>query len=170
MRRADKNLHLPPGDSAGARHAGPESIDTKRHRPRHAPAVERKADKMIAKLREYHRLGSECNLLAPRSEWREFADEQAISPNTMRKARALARQYTKRELAELCRLRKPDGIPSHFGYIPYFLTVHPKNKRRNIQRQAAERGWTAPELKKAARSAVKKLEKTPESAPKARRR
>ena len=64
----------------------------------------------------------------------------------MRKARAFARGYTARELDELCRLRKPDGIPFHFGYIPYFLTVHPKKERQKIQRQAAERGWTAPEL------------------------
>jgi len=112
----------------------------------HDPAVQRKADEMIAKLREYHRLGQECNLLPTRRERREFADQQAISQTTIRKVRAFAREYTAKELDELCRLRKPDGMPFHFGYIPYFLCVHRKTERQRIQRKAAEAGWTAPEV------------------------
>lgn len=124
-----------------------------RRRPQtpHDPAVRRKADEMIAKLREYHRLGQECNLLPTRKERREFADQHAISQTTIRKVRALAREYTSTELDELCRLRKPDGMPFHFGYIPYFLCVHAKKQRQKLQRQAAENGWTAPEVHAAIR-------------------
>lgn len=118
----------------------------KRPQTPHDPAVQRKADEMIARLREYHRLGLECNLLPTRKERREFADRQAISQTTIRKVRAFAREYTARELDELCRLRKPDGMPFHFGYIPYFLCVHAKKDRQKIQRQAAENGCTAPEV------------------------
>lgn len=123
----------------------------KRPQTPHDPAVQRKADEMISRLREYHRLGQECNLLATRKERREFADQQAISHTTIRKVRAFAREYTSRELDELCRLRKPDGMPFHFGYIPYFLCVHAKRQRQNLQRQAAKNGWTAPEVHTAIR-------------------
>lgn len=118
----------------------------KRPQTPHDPAVQRKADEMIAKLREYHRLGQECNLLPTRKERREFADQQAISQTTIRKLRSFAREYTAKELDELCRLRKPDGMPFHSGYIPYFLCVHRKTERQRIQRKAAEAGWTAPEV------------------------
>lgn len=118
----------------------------KRPQTPHDPAVQRKADEMIAKLREYHRLGQECNLLPTRKERREFADQQAISQTTIRKVRSFAREYTAKELDELCRLRKPDGMPFHFGYIPYFLCAHAKKDRQKIQRQAAKNGWTAPEV------------------------
>jgi hypothetical protein len=37
-------------------------------------------------------------------------------------------------------------MPFHFGYIPYFLCCHAKKQRQKIQRQAAEAGWTAPEV------------------------
>ena len=123
----------------------------KRPQTPHDPAVQRKADEMIAKLREYHRLGLECNLLPTRKERREFADQQAISQTTIRKVRAFAREYTSPELDELCRLRKPDGMPFHFGYIPYFLCCHGKKERQKLQRQAAENGWTAPEVHAAIR-------------------
>ncbi|NLF68735.1 MAG: hypothetical protein GX575_06725 [Candidatus Anammoximicrobium sp.] len=118
----------------------------KRPQTPHDPAVQRKADEMISRLREYHRLGLECNLLPTRKERREFADQHAISQTTIRKVRALAREYTSTELDELCRLRKPDRMPFHFGYIPYFLCCHGKKERQKLQRQAAENGWTAPEV------------------------
>jgi hypothetical protein len=123
----------------------------KRPQTPHDPAVQRKADEMIAKLREYHRLGQECNLLPTRKERREFADQQAISQTTIRKVRAFAREYTAKELDELCRLRKPDGMPFHFGYIPYLLCCHGKKDRQRLQRIAAENGWTAPEVHTAIR-------------------
>ena len=37
-------------------------------------------------------------------------------------------------------------MPLNWAYVPYLLTVKDKQKRAEFQKQAAKKGWTAPEL------------------------
>lgn len=113
---------------------------------RHNSAViEAKAKQIIAKLRQYHRLGQTSDPAKIKSTV-DLAVEYGIGVNTAFKARAFARLYTQRELNALCGLRRPDDLPLNWAYVPYLLTVKDKRQRAQFEKQAAKRGWTAPEL------------------------
>jgi hypothetical protein len=67
----------------------------------------------------------------------------------MRKMKAFARRYTRRELDALCEGRRPNGLPLHWGYIPVLLAIegrHNKAEREKFQELAIVKGWTVPEL------------------------
>ena len=109
-------------------------------------AQEAKAQRMIAKLRTYHSLGLRANQSTGDRTTRQFGEQHKLNIETMRKARAFARLYSKREFNELCSLRRPNGLPLQWGHVTFLLTVVDKPLRTDLQRRAAEEGWTAPEL------------------------
>ena len=112
-----------------------------------SPAIQAKAERMIAKLRHYHRLGSQSNQPKnPALTSAKLADNMRLNVSTMRKARAFARLYSTKELDQLCALRRPSGLPLQLGHVLYLLTVEDKKARTALQRQAATEGWTSPEL------------------------
>ena len=51
-----------------------------------------------------------------------------------------------RNLEELIKLRRPDGMPLHWGHVVYLITLDRKKDRKRLQKQAAREGWSAPEL------------------------
>lgn len=110
-------------------------------------AIEAKAKRMADKLYAHHRLGLEA--LGSDLSTGKFAAAHGMNENTMRKIKAFARHYTGDELAELCRLRRPNGLPLQWGYIPYLLTISDKEERRRMQQRVIDNGWTAPQLARA---------------------
>lgn len=121
-----------------------------------------RAEQMEEKLRQDYALGREAE--AAEVSARQFAESHGLSVHTVHKLKAFARGYTVKELEQLCKLRrKTNGLPLHWGYVGYLLTVKsaasamkkdrkkPAKKSRNKERWefaklAAEKGWTAPQL------------------------
>ena len=74
-----------------------------------------------------------------------------LGASTAAKAKDFARKYTDAEVEALFRLRRPSGLPLHWGHIWFLLTLPcaahaDKRRRRELQQKAASDDWTAPEL------------------------
>lgn len=111
-------------------------------------ALEAKAEAMIAKVWSHYRRGEEANAAQQKESKfpKEFAAEQRVNLSTLRWEKRFATRYTKRQVEALCRLRRPNGLPLHWGHVMYLLGVDDKVQRRELERQAAGHGWAAPEL------------------------
>lgn len=111
-------------------------------------ARQAKAEAMIAKIWDHYRRGTEANEAQREGRQfpKDFATEHGVSVNTLRWEKRFATRYTKRQVESLCRLRRPNGLPLHWGHVMYLLGVDDKAQRKELERQAAEHGWTAPEL------------------------
>jgi hypothetical protein len=111
-------------------------------------AVQAKAEAMIAKIRAHYRRGEEANAAQREGTQfpKEFAAEKGVTLSTLRWEKRFATRYTEPQVKALCRLRRPNGLSLHFGHVMYLLGVEDRAQRRDLERQAAEHGWTAPEL------------------------
>ena len=111
------------------------------------PATAAKAQKMIANVRAHYDRGRRAN--APDCELStvEFAAANGVNMYTMRKDRRFARLYTEDEVAALLELRRPNGLPLHWGHVGYLLQVQDANKRRKFEERAARAGWSAQQLR-----------------------
>jgi hypothetical protein len=89
--------------------------------------IEKRAQEIVGKLRYYHQLGQTSQ--SDKRTTVELAVENGIGISTAFKARAFARLYEKKELNNLCKLRRPDGLPLNWAYVPYLLTVKDREKR-----------------------------------------
>jgi hypothetical protein len=127
----------------------------KQELPAASESIAAKAQRMVDRLRQQYSLGVEA--LHSQDKGRstaEFAAEQPYSPHTIRKIKAFARQYSPADFNALCRGRRPNGLPLHWGYIPVLLAIegkHGTGQRRKFQNLAIENGWTVPELRLAVR-------------------
>ena len=124
----------------------------------------RMAEKQAACLKNFYSAGVEMLTVGKRDKARrmEIAAKYKLAPKRLAVARQFARQYTKAEFAVLISLRKPDGNLLQVGYVPYLLTLKwqtesEKQVRAALQLEAAENGWTAPELGAVIRSRFPKL-------------
>jgi hypothetical protein len=114
-----------------------------------------KAQRMVEKLREQHSLGRAA-LQAQRkgASTADFAVGYGYSEHTMRKLKAFASNYEPADLETLCRGRRPNHLPLHWGYIPVFLAIKSKHghvKWKQFQQEAIDKGWTVPELRRQVR-------------------
>jgi hypothetical protein len=103
-----------------------------------------KADHMVKRLRWFYKLGVESRS-SDRSV-RLFAAERRVSPATVWKARAFADKYTEPQLEYLCGIRRKNGLPFHWGYVCFLVTVDEASVRRELAKEVVEHGWTSPEL------------------------
>lgn len=110
------------------------------------PATAAKAARMEKRLRHHHALGRKANGTGNGLSVEDLTSQYAINEHTLRKIRAFAREYTQKDLDELCKLRRPNGLPLQWGHIPYLLIVKDKQERKRLQERAAREGWTAPML------------------------
>ena len=113
---------------------------------------------MEDKLRRDYAIGKEAVAAAESKEkisTRQYAESRGLSEHTVRKLKAFARAYNKRELDQLCELRRPNGLPLHWGYVVYLLAADSaateagkqgKKERERMAKLAAKKNWTAPEL------------------------
>jgi hypothetical protein len=112
------------------------------------PAKQAKAEAMIAKIWFHYRRGARANSAQQEGSKypKEFAAEHRVSLNALRWEKRFASRYTQRQVEAFCRLRRPNGLPLHWGHIMHLLSVDDLAQGRELERQAAEHGWTAPEL------------------------
>jgi hypothetical protein len=97
---------------------------------------------MLGRIREAHRLGKVIiDARDQKAKIKELMEQHGLCASTVQKWRLFHEQYSKEELEELCALRRPNGLPLHWGYLPYLLTVHDKRARARIQAEAADKGW-----------------------------
>jgi len=114
----------------------------------------RMAEKQAAGLKNFYAAGTEMLTVDKKDKARlmELAAKYRLSPERLTVARRFARRYSEAEFAELISLRKPDGNLLHVGYVLFLLALNWQTKgekqvRSALQREAAENGWTAPELR-----------------------
>ena len=102
-------------------------------------ALEAKGQAMITKIWSHYRRGAEANEAqqAGRQFPKDFAAEHGISVNTLRWEKRFAARYTKRQVEALCGLRRPNGLPLHWGHVMYLLGVDDLTQRKELERQAA---------------------------------
>jgi hypothetical protein len=124
----------------------PKRLNTSSLKIGDSRARDAKTQKIIDNLQKYYSLGKRANSPKNTLSTKEFAEKCRLGEITMRKARAFAREYTENELAKLCALRRPNGLPLQWGYIPYLLTVADKRHRKELQQTVAREGWSPAEL------------------------
>ncbi len=107
-------------------------------------ATDAKAAQMVERLRHRYEIGQEANLTQLSIE--EFAAKEGLSSHTVRKLKRFANAYSPEDLNEFCQLRRPNGLPLHFGYVNYLLVVADKVERQKLQQRLAREGWSATEL------------------------
>ncbi len=115
------------------------------------PALQAKGEAMIARIWFHYRRGAESNAAQQEGNAlpKEFAAERGVSLSGLRWEKRFASRYTRRQVESLCRLRRPNGLPLHWGHVMYLLGIADLAQRRELERRAAEHGWTAPELRDA---------------------
>lgn len=87
---------------------------------------------------------------------RKLMAKYGRSESTIRKWGLFRDSYTKQQFEKLCKLKRPDGLPLHWGHVVPLLTV--VKKRAGIQRNAAKNGWSERELYAAIKAIKKKSE------------
>ena len=107
-------------------------------------ATEAKATQMVKRLEDRYRIGRKAK--TTRLSIAEFAAKEGLSTHTVRKLKRFANAYSPEDLKELCRLRRPNGLPLHFGYVNFLLVVADKEERVKFQQRLAHEGWSAAEL------------------------
>ena len=138
---------------------------------RRAAAIRGKAQRMEKSLRRLYAIGQAANL-AQKSHKRStgtFAKARGLSEDTVRKLKKFATVYRdpsvkpagkeepkdrrKRlkgwevtDLDDLCRLRRPSGLPLHIGHVPSLLSIRNAGQRLEAARLAAKNGWSQAQL------------------------
>jgi hypothetical protein len=77
----------------------------------------------------------------------EFAKEHNVSVDTLRKEKKFAERYSREEFDELCGVGR-NGRSLHWGHVIYLILIKDGEQRRDLQQQAAEQGWSAPEMRR----------------------
>ncbi len=117
-----------------------------------------KADRMVQRLCRQHALGKQ--ILRAQHRGKSIADlseKHPYSEHTLRKIRAFAEHFTDADLEMLCRGRRPNGLPLHWGYIPILLgieTKRSKKDRKRFQREAIKYGWSVAQLRRVVRQEI----------------
>ena len=108
--------------------------------------VDAKVNKTLDNLRRHYHRGQQVMGLLKTMRPAEVAEKLKTNPNTLRKQRQFAKLYSKSEFNELCRLRRSDGMPLHWGHVVFLITVADKKNRQRLQHQAVQEDWAAQEL------------------------
>lgn len=138
---------------------------------RRVAAIRGKARRMEKSLRKLHAIGRSANL-AQKTRKRStgaFAKARGLSEDTVRKLKKFATVYSDRsakpvakekpkerykrlkgweetDLNDLCLLRRPSGLPLHFGHVPSLLSIRKGDQRVEAARLAAKNGWSQAQL------------------------
>ena len=126
---------------------------------------------MVRGLQKLYAIGRAANL-AQKTHKRStgtFAKARGLSEDTVRKLKKFANVYRDRsvkpagkekpkdrrkrlkgweetELDDLCRLRRPSGLPLHFGHVPSLLSIRNAIQRVKAATLAAKNGWSQAQL------------------------
>ena len=122
-----------------------------------AAAIKAKAARIEQRVRDHHAIGQLANKLQAKRNISTtvFAAKHGIDPGTLRRSKQFAELYSAKtgtggsgmsELDEICNLRRPNGLPLHWGFLPYLMTVKGSRKRRQMAAKAAAQGWSPARL------------------------
>lgn len=109
----------------------------------------------VKELRDFYQLGLEVmkadqdnpnNRTYSKGVTVSFAKQIGKSRDYVDKSRQFATNYTKKQLDELCELRRPDGKPLGRRNLVSLLSVKVKAKRTQLQRKAAKESWSTRRL------------------------
>src|SRR5262249_22139743 len=119
--------------------------------PREGTTRRDRATEAENRLRDYHALGQKVRERVgegrlDQATLLELEKKTRYSPDILRKSRTFAASYTPEQLDELCRLRRPDGMPLPWGLVRQLLILPAGDERGRLQRQAAEPGWSLEQL------------------------
>jgi len=114
-------------------------------------------EKILGTLREHYKLGQEAlKYRQGGGSLADFAAEHGLIERTARMRLAFARQYTKADLARLCKLRRArSSKPLLSGHVTYLLTIEAAVKaskkrvqltRRDFEQLAADGDWSPAQL------------------------
>lgn len=122
-----------------------------------AAAIETKAERIAQRVRDHYAMGRKANAAEANlgTSTTAFAEREGVDPGTLRRWKLFARLYSDKpgtgpngmsELEELCRLRRPNRLPLHWGFLPYLLSLKNRKKRRSFASEAAKNGWSPARL------------------------
>lgn len=111
------------------------------------PATEAKAQRMISNVRSHYDRGRRANSSDSELSTVEFAAANGVNVYTMRKDRRFARLYSEDQVTVLLALRRPNGLPLHWGHVEYLLQIEGADERRKFGERAARQGWSAQQLR-----------------------
>lgn len=122
-----------------------------------SPAIKAKAERIVQRLRDIHKTGQRAKVAQDENDVSTeiFADQEGLNAGTLRRWKKFAELYSvepgtgRAGLSEfdiLCALRRPNGLPLHWGYLPYLLSVMKTKTRREMAQKAADEGWSPARL------------------------
>lgn len=111
----------------------------------------------MQRLRDIHKTGQRAKVAHDENEvsTEMFADQEGLNAGTLRRWKKFAELYPvepgtgRAGLSEfdiLCALRRPNGLPLHWGYLPYLLSITKAKTRREMAQKAADEGWSPARL------------------------
>ena len=111
----------------------------------------------MQRLRDIHRAGQEAKVAQAEQDASTelIADQKGLNAGTLRRWKKFAEVYSTEpetgrvgmsEFDILCALRRPNGLPLHWGYLPYLLSVKKTKTRREMAQKAADEGWSPARL------------------------
>jgi len=131
----------------------PKKRRTKRSQssqPELSPATLAKAHSIERSLRAHYERGVEANRQNKgdgKLSAEHLASIHRVNQHTLRKDRDFAERFSEEELDELCRRRRENGLPLHWGYVPTLLSAGSKTKRRKFLRLAVRDNLSVAQLR-----------------------
>lgn len=131
----------------------PKKRRTKRSQPSQpefSPATLAKAKGIERSLRAHYERGAEANRQNEgdgKLSVEHLASIYRVNQHTLRKDRDFAERFSEEELDELCRLRRENGLPLHWGYVPTLLSAGSKTNRRKYLRLAVRENLSVAQLR-----------------------
>ena len=122
-----------------------------------SPAIKAKAERIVQRLRDIHTTGQQAKIAQDEHEisTEAYADQNGFNAGTLRRWKKFAELYSTApgpgraglsDFDVLCALRRPNGLPLHWGYLPYLLSVKKTKTRREMAQKAAGEGWSPARL------------------------
>ena len=105
------------------------------------PAITRRAQAMVARLRTARRIGRQS--LKSRLTVEKFAELHRLNVHFVWKCRVFADRYSPSDLRRLCALRRSDGLALNFAHVNV-LTIVPYEDRHEMEQLIAAHCWSAP--------------------------
>jgi len=122
-------------------------------------AVTAKAKRIVRRVRGHHRMGTKANArqFTKGTSTERFAASKGVDSGAMRRFKLFAKLYSAEQLEAFCKLRRPNGLPLHWGFVPYLLTIKNTETRTDMAVDAAKNGWSPARL----HAEIRKLEGRP---------
>ena len=146
----------------------PKRLNKPKEKPSSAQIA--KGNRMAAALRAHHVRGEQANLDHEQDgalTTGTIARTSGVNNHTLRKDRDFAENFSKKDLEELCRRRRPvpSFLPLHWGYVPILLTAGSKTERRKFLRLAVREDWSVARLRREIQATRARVESNEETLP-----